>query len=70
MSEQGEKKLPGEMPDLSALALGSLFAGAGKPDSAPRPARTREERLAGIADLVRAMEASMEDDGEKEETEP
>ena len=57
-----EKKTPEAMPDFGALALGSLFAGAGKDDGAPRPERTREERLSGIADLVRAMEASMEED--------
>ena len=61
-----EKKTPEAMPDFGALALGSLFAGAGKDDGAPRPERTREERLSGIADLVRAMEASMEEDDETE----
>ena len=57
------KKTPDAMPDFAALALGSLFT-APKEGDATRPERTREERLAGIADLVRAMETSMEEDDE------
>ena len=47
------------LPDLGALALGSLLAQA-KSDALHRE-RTPEERRAGIADLVRAMEKSMEE---------
>ena len=55
-----EQKLP-EVPDLAALALGSLLAQKND-ETAPRRERTREERLAGIAALVEAMEASMEEE--------
>ncbi len=65
-----EKKTPDALPgfaDLPALALGSIFSQAGTGDAAPRRERTREERLAGIAELVRAMEASMEEDEEEKD---
>ena len=54
-----EADAKGGLPDLGALALGSLLMQA-KSDS-PHRERTAEERRAGIADLVRAMEKSMEE---------
>ena len=55
-----EQMLP-DGADLAALALGSLLAQKND-ESAPRRERTREERLAGIAALIGAMEKSMEED--------
>ena len=58
MAEQ--KSQDNSLPDLSALALGSLLSQADS--KAPHRERTREERRAGIADLVQAMEQVLEED--------
>jgi len=48
------------MSDLSALALGGLFANIGKERT--RPERTKEERDADRAAMLRALEIMMEED--------
>ena len=45
--------------DLSALALGGLFANIGKERT--RPERTKEERDADRAAMLRALEIMLED---------
>ena len=60
MEDKNKTAAPEGMSDLSALALGGLFANIGKERT--RPERTKEERDADRAAMLRALEIMMEED--------
>jgi len=60
MEDKNKTSAPEGLGDLSALALGGLFANIGKERT--RPERTKEERDADRAAMLRALEIMMEED--------
>lgn len=59
MEDNKKTNAPDGMGDISALAIGGLFANIGKERT--RPERTKEERDADRAAMLRALEIMLEE---------